>query len=82
MHAPAAAGPVLELVVVVHWLGRFCFFILGKVFAFVLAFRQTTIRSLLAASALVPMAHTKPSSSRPTAVMIFLWSLPAADSRI
>ena len=33
MHAPAAAGSVLELVVVVHGLGRFCFFILGKVFA-------------------------------------------------
>ena len=60
----------------------FCFFILGKVFAFVLAFRQVAIRSLLAASALVPMAQMKPSSSRPTAVMIFLWSLPAADSLI
>ena len=84
MHAPAAAGSVLELVVVVHGLGRFLFFILGKVFAlaFVVAPRQAAIRSLAAASALVPMAHTKPSSSRPTAVMIFLWSLPAADSRI
>ena len=28
-------------------------------------------------SALVPMAQTKPSSSRATAVTIFLWSLPA-----
>ena len=82
MHAPAAAGSVLELVVVVHGLGRFLFFILGKVFALVLAFRQAAIRCLAAASALVPMAHTKPSSSRPTAVMIFLWSLPAADSRM
>ena len=34
MHAPAAAGSVLELVAVVHWLGRFLLFILGKVFAF------------------------------------------------
>ena len=34
MHTPTAAGPVLELVVVVHGLGRFLFFILGKVFAF------------------------------------------------
>ncbi len=81
MHAPAAAGPVLELVVVVHAL-VFCFFILGKVFALVLAFRQAAIRCLAAASALVPMAHTKPSSSRPTAVTIFLRSLPAADSLI
>ena len=82
MHAPAAAGSVLVWVVVVHGLGRFLLSILRKVFAFVLAFRQVAIRSLLAASALVPMAQMKPSSSRPTAVMIFLWSLPAADSLI
>jgi hypothetical protein len=31
-------------------------------------------------SALVPMAQIKPSSSRATAVTIFLWSLPAAPS--
>ena len=74
MHAPAAAGSVLELVVVVHGLGRFCFFILGKVFALaiVVAPRQGAIRCLAAASALVPTAQMKPSSLRPTAVMIFL----------
>ena len=42
MLAPAAAGSVLELWVAVHWLGCFCFFILGKVFAF--AFRQAATR--------------------------------------
>jgi hypothetical protein len=35
--APAAAGLVLELVEVVHRWFRFCFFIPGKVFAFVSA---------------------------------------------
>src|ERR1039458_5833166 len=49
-------------------------------FAFVLVLRQAAIRSLLAASALIPMAQMKPSSSRPTAVVIFLWSLFAAAS--
>ncbi len=81
MLAPSAAGSVLELEITVH-ASVFCFFILWKVFAFafvfVLALRQAAIRSLLAASALIPMAQMKPSSSRPTAVMIFLWSLPAA----
>jgi hypothetical protein len=36
--APAAAGSAFELGGVVHASNRFCFFILGKVFAFVLAF--------------------------------------------
>lgn len=44
------------------------------------SFCQAAIRFLVAASALTPMAHMKPSSSRPTAVTIFLWSLPAAAS--
>ena len=51
-------------------------------FAFVFAFRQAAVRSLLDTSALIPMAQMKPSNSRPTAVMIFLWSFPAADSRV
>jgi hypothetical protein len=51
-------------------------------FAFVFALRQAAIGSLLDASALIPMAQMKPSNSRPTAVMIFLWSFPAAASRV
>ena len=60
----------------------FVFSFLGKflLLFFVVAPRQAAIRCLAAASALVPMAQMKPSSSRPTAVMIFLRSLPAADS--
>ena len=84
MLAPAAAGSVLELGDAFHR-SDFCFFILWKVFAFafvlVLALRQAAIRSLLSASALIPMAQMKPTSSRPTAVMILRWSLPAAASR-
>ena len=72
--APAAAGSAFELGCVVHTLRRFCFFILWKVFAFafVVASRQAAICCLAAtaASALVPMNQMKPSSSRPTAVMI------------
>ena len=87
MLAPAAAGLVLhhptdedlsvgtlvELVEVVHRC-CFCFFILWKVFvfAFALVLPQAAIGCLTAASALTPMAQMKPSSSRPTAVMIFL----------
>ena len=71
MLAPAAAGSVLEFGYAVHG-SVFCFFILWKVFAFafVLALHQAAMRSLLSASALTPMAQMKPSSSRPTAVMI------------
>ena len=85
MLAPAAAGAVLdhptdqnlsvgtliELGDAVHACG-FCFFIPWNVFAFafVVAFRQAAFRCLTAASALVPIAQMKPSSSRPTAVMI------------
>ena len=83
MLAPAAAGSAFELGDAVHWSG-FCFFIPGKVFVFafalVVAFRQATIGCLAAASALIPIAQTKPSNSRPTAVMILRWSLPAAGS--
>ena len=87
MLAPAAAGAVLhhptdedlsagtlvELGVAVHWSG-FCLFILWKVFAFafVLVLLQAAVSNLLPASALIPIAQMKPSSSRPTAVMIFL----------
>jgi len=44
----------------------------GKVFAFAVAFRQADLGGLAAASALIPMAQMEPSSSRPSAVMIFL----------
>ena len=73
MLAPAAAGSVFELGKSFHSSGS-CFFILWKVFAFafVLAFRQAARCCLTAASALVPTAQMKPSSSRPNAVMIFL----------
>ena len=37
--APAAADSVLELDNVVHWLNRFCFFLIWKVFVFVLSVR-------------------------------------------
>jgi len=52
----------------------FAFSFVGKVFAFVFAFRQAAIRCLAAVSALIPIAQMKPNSSRPSAVMIFLWS--------
>lgn len=62
-----------------------CFFILWKVlafaFAFVLALRQAATFCMAVDSALIPMAQIKPSSSRPTAVMILRWSLPAAANR-
>jgi hypothetical protein len=50
----------------------FAFSFLGKVFAFAVAFRQAALDGLAACSALIPMAQMKPSSSRPSAVMIFL----------
>jgi hypothetical protein len=76
--ASAAAGSVLDLDDDFHPLVHFCFFILRKVFAF--AFSQAAIRCLTVVSALVPMAQMKPNSSRPTAVTIFLLSLPVAAS--
>jgi len=67
------------------FMSQFLFFHSWKVFAFafvfVLALCQAAICCVTAVSALTPMAQMKPSSSRPTAVMIFLWSLPAAASR-
>lgn len=56
----------------------FVFSFFGKVFAF--AFRHAAIRCLAAVSALIPIAQMKPNSSRPSAVMIFLWSLRVADN--
>ena len=86
MLALAAAGSVFEFGSAVHSLVRLCFFIPWKVFvlafAFVFALGQAAIGSLLDASALIPMAQMKPSNSRPTAVMIFLLSFPAAASRV
>ena len=82
MLAPAAAGSVLELGDAFHRSG-FAFSFFGKFLllplSLVLALRQAAIRSLLSASALIPMAQMKPTSSRPTAVMILRWSLPAAS---
>jgi hypothetical protein len=72
--ALAAAGSGLEFGSAVHCLGRLFFFhsLESFCFCFVFAFRQAAIRSLLDASALIPMAQMKPNNSRPTAVMIFL----------
>ena len=85
MLASAAAGSVLEFGGAVHSLGCFCFFILWNVFVFAFAFAfvfpQAAIRCLTSVSALVPMAQMKPNSSRATAVVIFLLSLPAAANR-
>ena len=74
MLASAAAGSVLEMSDDVHRSGRLYFSILG------VAFDQAAIRCLATVSALVPMAQIKPNSSRATAVVIFLLSLPAAAS--
>jgi hypothetical protein len=63
----------LERANVVHELNRFCIFLIGKVFIFVLSGPgHAAICCLQTASALTPMAQMKPSSSRPIAVMIFL----------
>ena len=79
--APAAAGPVLELSSVIHSLIVFVFSFWGKFLLLLNCFFcHAAICSLPAVSALIPMAQTKPSSSRPTAVMIFFLSLPAAVS--
>ena len=74
MLASAAAGAVLEMSDIVHRLDGFCFFILRKFFVFALVLCQAASRRWLTVSALVPMAQMKPSSSRATAVTIFLWS--------
>jgi hypothetical protein len=44
------------------------------------AFHQAAIRCLAIVYALIPMDQMKPNSSRATAVVIFLLSLPAAAS--
>ena len=80
--ASAAAGSVLEFGGVIH---SFCFSFFGTFLPLPFhwldrSFCQAAIRFLAAASALTPMAQINPSSSRPTAVTIFLWSLPAAAS--
>jgi hypothetical protein len=61
-------------VFVFSFLGRFCF-------CSCFGLSHAALLPRVAASARIPMAQMKPSSSRPTAVMIFLWSLPAAESR-
>lgn len=85
MLALAAAGSVLEFGSrFIRWF-VFVFSFLRKLLLlpfFVFALRQAAICSLLDASALIPMAQMKPSNSRPTAVMIFLLSFPAAASRV
>ena len=72
MLAPAAAGPALELVKVIHL--SFCFSFIGKFLLLLFFAFHAAIRCLLAVSALIPMAQMKPSSSRPTAVTILRWA--------
>jgi len=70
--APAAADPVLELENVVHDL-VFLLFPIWKVLLLFFRSGHAAICCLQAiASALIPMAQMKPSSSRATAVMVFL----------
>jgi hypothetical protein len=76
--APAAADPVLELDYAVH--RCFCFSLFGKVLFLLFVFHHAASCCVQADSALIPMAQMNPVSSRPIAVMVFLWSLPAAIS--
>ena len=76
--APAAADPVLELDCAVHRCSVFVFSLLGKFLLF--SSRHAASCCVQAASALIPIAQMNPASSRPIAVMAFLWSLPAAIS--
>ena len=69
--APAAADLVLELDCFVQ---GFCFFPGWKGFVFVFHAASGCVETR---SALMAMAQIKPSSSRPTAVMILLGCLPA-----
>jgi hypothetical protein len=78
--APAAADPVLELDSVVHVLIVFAFSLFGKFLLLLFVSRHAARCSVQADSALIPMAQMNPTSSRPIAVMVFLWSLPAAIS--
>ena len=79
MLASAAAGSVLEIGDDVHRLGSLCSSIL-RTFLLLPFLCQAAIRWLTVVSALVPIAQMKPNSSRATAVVIFLLSLPAAAS--
>jgi hypothetical protein len=68
-----SVGTLVELDSAVHRLVYLCFFLIWKVFAFVLSVRHAAICCLqAAASALIPIAQMKPNSSRATAVMVFL----------
>ena len=64
------------------WMGCLCLSFLGMFLSFAVGPCQAAACCLTTVSALVPMAQMKPSSSRATAVTIFLWSLPAAPSFI
>ena len=70
--APAAADPVLELDNVVHVSIVFVFSLFGKFLLLFFRYRHAAICCFEDASALIPMAQMKPSSSRATAVMVFL----------
>jgi hypothetical protein len=61
------------------WMIVFAFPLLGR-FCLCFGYCQAAARWLAIVSALVPMAQMKPNSSRATAVVIFLLSLPAAPS--
>ena len=69
--ALAAAGSVLEVGGAVHRLNDLCFFSFVK-FCFCIGSCYAAVRCLTIVSALVPIAQMKPSSSRATAVVIFL----------
>jgi hypothetical protein len=60
------------LVFVFPYLESFCFCLCGS--------RHAAFCCMQAASALIAMAQMKPNSSRATAVMVFLCSLPRAIS--
>jgi len=80
--APAAADPVLDLDSVVHWLICFFFFFIWKVFAFCsFGSLHAAIGCLQAASALIPMAQIKPTSSRAIAVMVPCEAQPGRSFR-
>ena len=50
----------------------FCFSLFGKFLLLFFGSRHAAFCCIQAASALIPMAQMKPSSSRATAVMVFL----------
>ena len=67
-----------RVVFVFHSLESFCFCCCFGLCYFVS--RHAAICCLTGVSTLTPMAQMKPSSSRPTAVMILRWSLPATTN--